>query len=114
MWRIVIYMAIERDFTTTEEWERLLGEQFRRARLLDDLDQVTLAQRANVSVGALKNLESGRGAQLRTAIRVARALGKQDWLGSLEPERGPGPLDLMRLEQELAPPRRASPKKREG
>lgn len=90
------------------DWEIRLGEQVRRARLLEDIDQISLAERANISVGALANLEHGRGARLQTLIRVCRVLGRDDWLDSLEPERGPGPLALARAREGRKEPRRAS------
>ncbi|KQW45049.1 hypothetical protein ASC77_19910 [Nocardioides sp. Root1257] len=58
-----------------------------------------VADLANTSVGALKNLESGRGANVRTLIRVLRALGLDDWLGTLYVPRPTfNPLDLPAVE----------------
>lgn len=96
------------DVRTTEEWEKLLGAQVRRSRLLQDVDQLTLAREANVSVGALRNLESGSGSTLRTLIRVVRALGEQEWLEDLEPQLEVSPLQLARAEQRRREPQRAS------
>lgn len=80
---------------TVEEWEVEVGAQFRTARLAADLDQVALAELAGVSVGAVRNLERGAGSSLATVIRVARALGRTDWLMSLAPEVGVSPLDAL-------------------
>ena len=80
---------------TVEEWELEVGGQFRTARIAADLDQVALAEFAGVSVGAVRNLERGAGSSLATVIRVARALGRTDWLMSLAPEVGVSPLDAL-------------------
>lgn len=100
-------MMIEPD-TTPEEWEHRIGDQVRRARLLDDIDQAGLAARANVSLSALANLEHGRGSRLLTLIRVCRALGRDDWLGELEPKPDVSPVALARARDRLREPRRAS------
>jgi transcriptional regulator with XRE-family HTH domain len=95
---------------TTEEWERRLGADARRLRLAQGVTQVELAQRANVSVSALKYLEWGRGSTLTTLIRVARALGRTSWLDALAPEEpSVSPMALLREGQRRAAsaPRRA-------
>jgi transcriptional regulator with XRE-family HTH domain len=88
--------------------ERRIGEQIRRARLFADVDQETLAARANISVGALRNLELGKGSRLVTLIGALRALGKDSWLDTLEPEVEPGPFDEVYGRRE---PQRASRRK---
>ena len=45
------------------------------ARIAGDLDQTGSAAIADVSIGALSNLERGKGSSLKTLIAVARALG---------------------------------------
>ena len=51
---------------------------------------------ANLSRSAISNLESGAGSSLSTVIKVLRALGRADWLLSLEvPEDVFNPLDLV-------------------
>ena len=82
--------------STIHEWESIIGEQIRSARIANDLDQTTLAANANVSVGALSNLERGKGSSLSTVIAVVRALGRTDWLGSLAPPVEVSPLQLLR------------------
>jgi transcriptional regulator with XRE-family HTH domain len=76
---------------TTEEWERRLGADARRLRLAQGVTQVELAQRANVSVSALKYLEWGRGSTLTTLIRVARAAVTRSasWTALTSLEDGP-------------------------
>ena len=79
---------------TISELEALLGERIKGLRLNKNLDQETLASRAGVSVGALKNLESGAGARVKTLIGVLRALGREEWLASVAPVATVNPLTL--------------------
>lgn len=107
-------MAIAR---TVQDWEVVVGQQFRDARLAADLDQRTLAERAGVSVGAVRNLERGTGSSLATVIRVARALGRTDWLASLAPAVGVSPLDALTQSRRGEPVhrrQRVSPRRKVG
>jgi transcriptional regulator with XRE-family HTH domain len=79
-----------------EELSALLGESLRALRLDRNLDQKTLAAQAGVSLNALKNLESGKGANVSTMVLVLRALGREDWLKSLAPVATINPLTLPR------------------
>lgn len=81
---------------STDEWEARVGAQFRAARISAGLDQAALAARAGTSLGALKNLENGRGSTLKTIVHVARALGLTDWLGSIAPPITVSPIALLR------------------
>jgi transcriptional regulator with XRE-family HTH domain len=85
---------------STAEWEALLGRQFRSLRLRAELDQVTLAGRAAVSLGALKNLESGGGSSLKTVVRVAIALDCAHWLRTLSPPISVSPIEILRSGRE--------------
>lgn len=82
--------------SSTEEWESRLGEQFRAARIADGLDQRAVADAAGLSIGAIRGLERGTGSTLRTLIRVARVLGREDWLSSLAPPVSISPIDMVR------------------
>ena len=87
-------MEIQR---TTEEWERQLGQGVLRTRILRDLTQAQLAERANVSLSAVKNLERGRGSSVATLVRVARALDRAEWLALFSPaEPAVSPIELLR------------------
>lgn len=81
---------------TVEEWEFELGEQMRALRLRANLDQVTLAEHAGVGLTAVKNLESGKGATLKTLIKTLRALDRADWLSSLSPQVSISPLQMLK------------------
>lgn len=73
------------DRRTTEEWEVELGLAVRRVRKQAGLTQQQLARAANVSLSSVQNLERGGGSSLRTLVRVARALGRESWLGGFAP-----------------------------
>ena len=94
----------------TDELEKVIGRHIRSLRIGQGLTQVEVAERANISLGALKHLESGAGATIHTLVRVLRALGREDWLDSLEPGTSAiNPLDLLsaRGARPKARPRRA-------
>ncbi|HEY3943249.1 MAG TPA: helix-turn-helix domain-containing protein [Acidimicrobiales bacterium] len=87
-----------------DELEQALGERVRQQRFNKGLTQVETADRANVSLGALKHLESGSGATVRTLVRVLRALGIDDPLGDAvapAPEAF-NPLDLLEARERAA------------
>lgn len=90
---------------TPGEMEAALGEKLKALRLSRNLDQKTLAERAGLSVRALRSLESGQGSTVKTLLGVLRALGRQDWLNTIAPVATINPLNLTR---EALPRRRAS------
>jgi transcriptional regulator with XRE-family HTH domain len=85
---------------TTEEIEATIGEQFRAVRIAAGLAQAELASIAGISLGAVKNLEQGNGSSLRTVVRVARALGRDDWFSALTPRVTVSPIDAFRARRE--------------
>lgn len=78
-----------------EELEVELGSRLRDLRIDGRLTQVELAERANVSLGALKHLESGSGSTTTTLTRVLHALGQDAWVDRLRPPIGFNPLELL-------------------
>jgi len=88
----------------------LVGRQIRAARISNELDQTGLAALANVSVGALSNLERGKGSSLTTVIAIVRALGRTDWLESLAPVVSVSPIQMLRSKR-TAPPSRVRVRK---
>jgi transcriptional regulator with XRE-family HTH domain len=81
---------------STGEWESKIGQDFRALRLLSQWDQGSLADLAGVSLGAIKNLENGRGSTLKTIVCVAIALGRESWLESLSPTITVSPISVLR------------------
>ncbi len=92
-------MAIHSSHRTIEEWEGLVGEEVRAMRIASDLDQTRLAELADVSVGALSNLERGKGSSLKTLVAVVRAMGRTDWLEALAPPMTVSPIQMLRTKQ---------------
>ncbi len=82
----------------TEDWEADLGEQVRQLRLRANLDQQSLARRAGIGLSALKNLESGKGATLKTLIKTLRALDRAAWLETLAPNVSISPLQMLKTQ----------------
>ncbi|CAN5535965.1 hypothetical protein BH09ACT4_BH09ACT4_24040 [soil metagenome] len=83
---------------TTEGWLATLGGYIRLARLGRGRDQIGLAAAADVSLSALRGLESGAGSSLSTLIKVLRALDRLDWLEQLD-EASPFPTPIEQLRQ---------------
>ena len=81
---------------TVSEWEADLGDQVRSLRLRANLDQRTLAEQAGIGLTALKNLESGKGATLKTLIKMLRALDRAGWLATLAPPVSISPLQMLK------------------
>jgi transcriptional regulator with XRE-family HTH domain len=92
-------MVVQRSYLTVAEWEALVGEQVRAVRIASNLDQTRLAELADVSVGALSNLERGKGSSLKTVVAVVRALGRTDWLEALARPVTVSPIQMLRAKQ---------------
>ncbi len=88
-------MAFAQARRSTDEWEAAIGAQVRAARIAANLGQSELAARADISLGAVKNLEAGKGSSLKTLVRAVRALGRTDWLESLTPPITVSPLAML-------------------
>lgn len=81
---------------TIDEIQLDFGQRVRKLRLNKNLDQQTVAAQAGISVGAIKNLESGAGATLKTLIAVLRVLGHVDGLLAIAPTPTLDPLTMTR------------------
>jgi transcriptional regulator with XRE-family HTH domain len=90
----------------------MLGNGLKSLRLQRNIDQISLSQRAGVSVSALKRLESGQGATIKTLVRLLRALNRSDWIQSLAPEVSINPLHMLRESQPRQRARRRTHAKR--
>jgi transcriptional regulator with XRE-family HTH domain len=93
---------------TPREWEAELGKQIRTLRLRLDLDQKQLAKQAGIALNAVKNLETGKGATLRSLIQVLRILNRAEWLGTLAPTVSISPVQMLKTK---TPRQRVSPRR---
>lgn len=96
-------------FSTPEEIQTQLGERVRRLRLNRNQDQAQVAAKAGVSERALRGLETGKGSQLITLIRVLKALEALDSLNALAPEPSISPMTMLKRGQ--APQRASRPRR---
>ena len=90
---------------TPEEWETELGRQLRGLRLRRNLDQRSLSRQAGVALNVVKRLESGRGATVKSLVRVLRVLERVEWLNALAPAVSVSPLRILKAK---TPRQRAS------
>ncbi len=90
-----------------EEWEVGLGGQIRALRLRQNLDQQQLAEQAGIALNAVKNIERGKGATLRSLIQVLRVLNRVEWLRTLAPAVSISPVQMLKTKR---PRQRASPR----
>lgn len=84
------------DRHTVEELQGEIGEQLRAARLRSNLSQADVAKQAGISIGAVKNLECGVGATVKTLVGVVKVLGRVQWILSLQPPVTISPMDMLR------------------
>ena len=90
---------------TSHEWEAELGRQIRALRLRQNIDQRQLAKQAGIALSAVKNLESGKGANVRSLIQALRVLNRVDWLRALAPPVSISPVQMLKAK---TPRQRAS------
>lgn len=82
--------------TPIAAWEQELGQHLRSLRLRQNLDQRELAARADVALNVVKRLESGKGATVKSLIKVLRSLGRADWIHALAPVVSMSPLQMLK------------------
>lgn len=83
-------------FKTPDELEVELGEQLRAERLRQNLTMHDVALRAGISEQTLRSLENGSGGRLNSFIRLMKALGKEEWLGTFLPAVRISPMDIAK------------------
>lgn len=94
---------------TTGEIQADFGQQIKTLRLRKNASQIELAQQAGIALGALKNLELGKGATLKTLIKALRALDRLEWLETIAPLVSISPLQMIETNRPTR--QRASPKR---
>ena len=92
----------------SDAWEVELGRQLRALRLKQNLDQEQLAERAGIALNAVKNIEHGKGATLRSLVQALRVLNRAEWLRTLAPPVSISPVQMLKAK---APRQRASRRK---
>ena len=80
----------------SEDWEKEVGKQIRALRIREDLNQQQLADRAGIALNAVKNLENGKGATLRSLVKALRVLGRETWLNTLSPAVSISPMQMLK------------------
>lgn len=83
-------------FKTPDELEVELGEQLRAERLRQNLTMLDVALRAGISEQTIRSLENGSGGRLNSFIRLMKALGKEEWLGTFRPAVHISPMDIAK------------------
>ncbi|MBI1625891.1 helix-turn-helix domain-containing protein [Comamonas suwonensis] len=83
-------------FYTPDELEAELGEQLRAERLRQNLTMHDVALRAGISEQTIRSLENGSGGRLNSFIRLMKALGKEEWLGTFRPAVRISPMDIVK------------------
>ena len=63
------------DFYTPSEIVVILGERLKKRRLIQNLTQTEVAERAGVGVSTIARIESGQGGALDNVIKIAVGLG---------------------------------------
>ncbi|MET4782334.1 helix-turn-helix transcriptional regulator [Glaciihabitans sp. UYNi722] len=89
-------MSFTSEQLSGDDWEQRVGEQFRALRLRSGFDQAGLAEASGVSLGAVKNLEHGKGSTLKTLVKVARSLDRSEWLLEIAPPVTVSPIEILR------------------
>lgn len=92
---IVLKETVMKQASTPQELEIALGENLKALRLQKNLDRQTLCGQAGISENALRHLEDGNGATLKTLVRVIRALNREDWIAGIAPQVSINPLHMI-------------------
>jgi transcriptional regulator with XRE-family HTH domain len=90
-------------FLTPEELASEVGSRLKALRIDRRIEQADLAERAGVSIKALRSLEQGHGSTLETFLRALKGLEALDGLEALAPRPTINPLALL---DHRRPPRR--------
>ena len=82
--------------SSLEELELSLGESIKALRLQKNIDRQTLCNMAGISMNALRHLETGAGARVKTLLLVVRALDRLVWLSNFSSQISINPLHTVR------------------
>lgn len=82
-----------------EEIAEALGKRIRARRLLANVSQAALADKAGISRRALVRLESGQGSTVHTLISTLKALGLEEQLTFLVPVPTVSPMAMLKAKR---------------
>ena len=85
-----------------------IGEHIRDWRLEMNLSQVHLANKTQLSIATIYQIESGKGTSLQNLIKVLRILDRLDALSMFLQEKEISPLEFQKLESGIKHRKRAS------
>ena len=88
-------LVMDFQFMTPEELAGEVGSRLRALRIDRRIEQADLAQRAGISIKALRSLEQGQGSTLETFLRALKGLEALDGLEALAPRPTINPLALV-------------------
>ncbi len=82
-----------------EEIAEALGKRIRARRLLANVSQAALSDKAGISRRALVQLESGQGSTVHTLISTLKALGLEQQLSFLVPVPTVSPMAMLKAKR---------------
>ncbi len=89
-------------FTTNDEIAKLLASRIKSERVAQHLKQEQLAQKADVKIGVVRNLEQNAKITLHNLIAILRALQKQEIFNELfDFEKERIAVDAFKYEEEM-------------
>ena len=87
---------------------KAIGEHIKEWRLEMTLSQVHLANKTQLSIATIYQIESGKGTSLQNLIKVLRILDRLDALSQFLQEKEISPLEFQKLEAGMKHRKRAS------
>ena len=85
-----------------------MGEQVKAWRLDMDLSQAHLAEKTQLSLATIYQIENGKGTSMQNLIKVLRILDRLDALSPFFQEKEISPLEYQKLEAGMKTRKRAS------
>ena len=93
-------------FLSIAQLEHALGEDIKAHRLQKNITRQNLCEQAGISENALRNLEGGKGATVKTLIKTLKALNRESWLETIAPTTSINPLHLVKKNKQRQRSRR--------
>lgn len=82
-----------------EEIAEALGKRLRSKRLMANISQAALADKAGISRRALVQLEGGRGSTVHTLVCVLKALGLEEQLSAIAMSPTVSPMAMLKTKR---------------